>query len=349
MSPLPVRRTLRVPRVLLALVIALTSLGLAACMKPDKAVIALLLASSQADRWETLDRPSFEAHVDDSCRGCEVLTFSADQDPKRQAEQLEDAIDQGADVIVLNAVDGDSGADLVREAGEIPVIAYDRFLSDADFYVAADPAVIGRLMAQSLVDAVGPKAQVLMINGAARDPNATAISEAARGVFARHKVRVLDELEPKSWSLETSRDFVVGHAADLDEVDAVFASNDTQAAGVAAAYEQLGRKGADRPFVTGQDAELEAVRRLISGDQGMTVYKDIRMMAQRAADLAIDVMLDAAPDDATTYQEVPAILVEPIAVTRRSVAQIVVRERVYTLDEICTPDLKSACESLALR
>src|SRR5690606_1498636 len=129
-------------------------------------------------------------------------------------------------------------------AGEVPVIAYDRFLSDADFYVAADPAVIGRLMAQSLVDEVGPKAQVLMVNGAARDPNALAISEAARGVFSRHKVKVLHQLEPKSWSLEAARDFVVQHSAELDEVDAVFASNDAQAAGVAAAYEQLGRKGA---------------------------------------------------------------------------------------------------------
>ncbi|WP_162598709.1 substrate-binding domain-containing protein [Nocardioides gilvus] len=349
MSPLSTQRTLRTPRVLLALVVVVASLGLAACVKPDKAVIAFLLASSEADRWKTLDRPSFEAHVDESCRGCDVLTFIAEQDADRQAEQFEEAIDEGADVIVLNAVDGESGASLVREAGEIPVIAYDRFLTGADFYVAADPAVIGRLMAQSLVDAVGAGAQVLMINGAARDPNGVAIREAARGVFARHKVKVLHELVPRSWSTAAARDFVVEHGAELDRVDAVFASNDTQAAGVAEAYEQLGRSGGARPFVTGQDAELDAVRRLVSGDQGMTVYKDIRTMAQRAADLAIDLMLDTAPDDATTYQEVPAILVEPIAVTRGSIAQIVVRERVYSLNDICTPTLQQACESLALR
>lgn len=336
-------------RLVLAALVMFVAMGAAGCVKPDKAVIAFLLASSQADRWETLDRPSFEAHVDESCRGCHVLTYSADQDADRQAQQLEEAIDEGADVIVLNAVDNESGAELVREAGKIPVIAYDRFLEGADFYVAADPAVIGRLMAQSLVDEVGARAQVLMVNGAERDPNGIAIREAASGVFARHKVKVLHELVPESWNSDAARDFVLTHEADLDQVDAVFASNDTQASGVAAAYEQLGRKGKDRPYVTGQDTELDAVRRLVTGDQGMTVYKDIRTMAQRAADLAIDLMLEAAPGDATTYQEVPAILVEPIAVTRGSIAEVVVRQRVYSLDEICTSDLQRACESLALR
>lgn len=336
-------------RLVLAVLVMVATMGTAGCVKPDKAVIAFLLASSQADRWETLDRPSFEAHVDESCRGCHVLTYSAGQDPDRQAQQLEEAIAEGADVIVLNAVDNESGAALIDQAGEIPVIAYDRFLEDADFYVAADPAVIGRLMAQSLVDEVGPRSQVLMVSGAERDPNGIAIREAARGVFARHQVRVLHELVPESWDMEAARDFVVSHEADLDQVDAVFASNDTQAAGVAAAYEQLGREGKDRRFVTGQDTELDAVRRLVTGDQGMTVYKDIRTMAQRAADLAVDLMLATAPDDATTYQDVPAVLVEPIAVTRGSIAEVVVRQRVYSLDDICTTDLQRACESLALR
>lgn len=336
-------------RLLLALLVAVASLGLAGCVKPDKAVVALLLASSQAERWHTVDEPVFAEHLERSCRGCDYLTWTAERDADRQARQFAEALEQGADVIVLNAVDGERAAELVASAGDVPVVAYDRYVAGADHLVSADPAVIGRLMATELVDAVGPRAGVLVVNGAVGDDNAEQIREAAGGVFRRHGVRVLAETTPKTWGAEAAADFVRAHRGRLGQVDAILAANDTQASGVLAALDELGVGAGARPWVTGQDAELDAVRRVVAGEQGMTVYKRIRSMAQRAAEVAIDLMLGESPEGSTDYQGVPATLVEPVAVTPATVATTVVHDGVHSLDAVCGVDLQRACEALALR
>ncbi|GGD23666.1 substrate-binding domain-containing protein [Nocardioides daphniae] len=339
----------RLSRLVLALLLGISSLGLAGCVKPDKAVVALLLASSQATRWTEVDQPVFAQHLEDSCQGCDYVTYNAGRDADKQAEQFRDALDDGADVIVLNAVDGEEASALVEEAGEVPVIAYDRFVEGADHFVSADPAVIGRMMAQGIVDAVGRRSQVLMVNGATGDDNAAEIREAAMGVFKRHRVKVVAELSPDSWDAASAKQFVLEQKGRIGRVDAVLAANDTQASGVVEALEELEVGARSYPFVTGQDAELTAVRRVVAGEQGLTVYKEITTMAQRAADLAIDLMLDEVPEDTTDYKGVPAVLVEPVVVTRETIARTVVRDGVYSLDDICTDDVMETCEQLALR
>ena len=346
MSTMPLART---TRTVVALLIAVTSLGLAGCMKPDKAVVAFLLASTQAQRWQDVDQPVFAEHLEESCRGCDYLTANADGDAERQVEQFRQALDDGADVVVLNAVDGERGAEMVAMAGDVPVIAYDRFLPGADWFVSADPAVIGRQMAQAVVDAEGKKSRVLMVNGGADDANALAIREAATGVFKRHQVQVVDELQPATWGADEAKEFVLANQSKLAGVDAVLAANDTQASGVVAALEELKVPVRDYPFITGQDAELQAVRRVVAGQQGMTVYKEIRQMAQSAADLSIDLMLDTQPEDTTEYAGVPALMLTPVAVTRSTIAGTVVRDGVFGLEEICPTELLASCEGLALR
>lgn len=336
-------------RLVLAVLVTVAGLGLAGCVKPDKAVVAFLLASSQAERWQAVDEPVFAQHLEDSCRGCDYLTWTADGDAERQVEQFDEALEAGADVIVLNAVDGERAAEMIAAAEEVPVIAYDRFLPGADHFVSADPAVIGRLMATALVDAVGRRARVMMVNGAAGDDNATQIREAARGVFRRHRVEVVAEARPDSWSAEEAEEFVRAERSRLGRVDALLVGNDNQASGVVAAFDDLGLARGQRPWISGQDAELAAVRRLVAGEQGMTVYKQIRTMAQRAADAAIDLMLGESPEGSTDYQGVPATLVEPVAVTPATVAETVVRDGVHTLDDICDGATRRACEDLALR
>lgn len=336
-------------RLLLAVLVAVACLGLGGCVKPDKAVVAFLLASSQAERWHAVDEPVFRQHLEDSCRGCDYLTFTAERDADVQARQFAEALEQGADVVVLNAVDGARAAELVASAGDVPVLAYDRFVPGADHYVSADPAVIGRLMAKELVAAVGEESRVLVVNGAAGDDNATQIRRAAEGVFRRHRVTVLAEETPETWGAQAAADFVRSQRGRLDRVDAVLASNDTQASGVLEALVELGVPPADRPWVTGQDAELDAVRRVVAGEQGMTVYKQIRPMAQRAAEAAIDLMLGERPEGATDYQGVSATLLEPVAVTPATVASTVVHDGVHSLDALCVEDLRRACEQLALR
>ncbi len=331
----------------LLLGLALT-VGLAGCVKPDRAVIAFLLASSQADRWELVDEPVLRDQVEQTCRGCDYLTYNAEQDPARQEAQLAEALDAGADVVVLNAVDAESGERMVLAAGEVPVIAYDRYVAGADWFVSVDPAQIGRQMAESVVQAVGRRARVLVVNGARGDANAAAIRDSLGEVFDRKGVRVVAEVTPETWSAEEARDFVEDEARLLRRVDAVVAANDTQAAGVASALTELDL-GRRRPYLTGQDAQLDAVHRLVAGEQQMTVYKPLPALARQAADVAVALLSGAEVEGAEDYEGVPAFLLEPLPVTGETVARTVVRDRVFTLEQICTPELAAACEELALR
>lgn len=336
------------PRLLLAVVLGISSWGLSACVQPDRALVALLLASSQAERWEKVDEPTFRTYIEDTCDGCDYVTYTADQDADRQAEQFERARDEGADVIVLNPVDA-TAAEILVENSTIPVIAYDRFVEGADYFVSVDPAETGRVMAEGLVRAVGPNSRVLVVNGAEGDGNAVEIRRVAREIFEAQEIDLIDEVTPESWSAEAAEAFIASKPGQFPGADAVFVGNDTQASGVAAALADLGVKRSAQPFLTGQDAELAAIRRIVAGTQGLTVHKQIRQMAQRAADLAIDVMANVEPEDLETYQAVPAVLLDPVAVTRDTIASTVVRDGTYSVSEICEPGLVRSCEDLGLR
>ena len=332
-------------RVALAATLLFSSLGLQACFGPDEAVVAFLLASEQAERWTSVDEPVFAERLEEVCDGCSYLTYNAGQSAETQAEQFEQAIDDGADVVVLNAVDAERAAELVSDT-DVPVIAYDRFVEGAARYVAADPGATGRVMASTLVRAVGKGSRALFISGARGDENATEITREAEAVLRENDVEVIDTLTPSSWSKDAAKKFVLDNRDRIGEVDAVFASNDTQAAGVVEALREL--KVSDWPFVTGQDAELSAVRRVVVGTQGMTVYKQIRTLAERAADMAVDLMADEQTEGLTDHRGVPSVILEPAAVTRTTVAGTVVRDGVYTIEQICEGETARACTKLGL-
>ena len=117
--------------------------------------IALLLPESKTTRYETFDRPLFEAAVKEDCPNCTVIYSNADQDASKQQQQAEAALTQGANVLVLDPVDGKAAASVAASAKSqsVPVIAYDRFIAGAvDYYVSFDNEKVGKLQAQTLVD-----------------------------------------------------------------------------------------------------------------------------------------------------------------------------------------------------
>ena len=332
-------------RALLAAVLLLSSLGLQACFSSDERVVAFLLASQESERWQALDEPAFSEKLEELCGDCTYFTYVAEDDADTQAEQFDEALDAGADVVVLNAVDSGKAADLVSGA-DVPVIAYDRFVEGADRYVSTDPTATGRLMATTLVGAVGKDSRVLFLAGPRGDQNAVAIDEAAQDVLGENGVDVVERLEPRTWSRAEAKKFVLDNRDRLGGVEAVLASNDTQAAGVAEALREL--KVSDWPFVTGQDAELSAVRRVVLGTQGMTVDKHVRTLAERAAELAVDLLDEEASEGLSDVRGVPSVVLEPAAVTRTTLANTVVREHMYTIEQICQGDTRSACTKLGL-
>ena len=333
----------------------------------DSLTIALLLPESQTTRYESFDRPLFEAAVEDECpsdMSCEVLYSNANQDAEQQQSQAEAAINNGADVLVLDPVDGDAAGNIAATAAEqdIPVVAYDRSISDADvaYYVSFDNVVVGETQAQSLVDRLASQGitsgNIVMINGGPTDPNAQSFNEGAHNVFDETDFTLQpqgNDFFTPDWEPENAQSFMDGQIADLGPTGfvGVYAANDGTAGGAISAMQAAGIN--PLPPVTGQDAELAGIQRVVAGLQYMTVYKPIAPEAQKAAEVAVALAQGEEVEGDTTVDngamDVPSTLFDPVAVTAENVADTVVADGFWSVEDICTADYAEACAAIGLQ
>lgn len=331
--------------------LGLATAGLTACQEDEETtLIALLLASNQADRWLNADEPQFRKQVNRTCRGCEYVTYNAEGDFATQAEQFQLALDDGADAIVLNPVDSEQAESLIEAAGSVPVIAYDRFVPGADYYVSYDATVTGQLQAEATVAALDGKGSILVVNGAQTDANGVAIKKARNEIFAETKLNVLDELDPLTWSGEEAGAWVTTQLKDhpVKQIDAIVAANDGQAAGIVSALDAAGVGPRRLPYITGQDAELTALRRIVRDEQAMTVYKPITAEAQQAADIAVTLVTGGQVTGTTDFEGVASFIFDPRAVTVANLTNTVVRDGLYSTAEICDEATHVRCEKLGI-
>lgn len=353
-------RRLRRTAVVIAVVgFALSLLSCAPASDPrTEMAIALLLPESKTARYEAVDRPAFEGLVARRCTECKVLYANADQDAALQQQQAEAVLTQGAGVLVLDAVDADAAVGIVEEANRrgVPVIAYDRFIANADidFYVSFDSRRIGQLQGEALaralaLDGLDPSAPkgVLMVNGAATDPNSAQLEQGARAAFDGLPINVLAEYDTPDWSPDKAQEWVTGQLTEFSgQVDAVLAANDGTAGGAISAMYAAGLDPI--PPVTGQDAELTAMQRIITGDQVMTVYKAINEQARTAAELAVRLLRGETPMPTSRVQGVPALLLSPVSVNIGNLRRVIIDGGVYTTEEICVQPYTEACAEAGL-
>ncbi|RIQ37394.1 sugar ABC transporter substrate-binding protein [Jiangella rhizosphaerae] len=316
------------------------------------ATIALLLPESATARYEAFDRPLFEAKIQELCPDCEIEYFNADQDETKQAEQVDSAISQNVDVMVLDPVNGVAAASLVADAqaADIPVIAYDRFIEGADYYTSFDNERVGELQGQALVDAVGGAGDILMLNGSPDDPNAAQFKAGAHSVIDASELTVVGEYDNPDWSPDNAQAWTTDQLDTIDPASlaGVYAANDGQAGGVIAALTGAGLPADQLPPVTGQDAELAAIQRIVAGEQYMTIYKPIKVEAEGAAEAAISIVNGEEVADTTDFQGVPSLIHDPIVVTADNVADTVVADDFWTVDDICTDEYADACAAAGL-
>jgi D-xylose transport system substrate-binding protein len=320
-----------------------------------------LLPESKTTRYEAFDRPLFEKKVAELCSDCKVVYSNADQDAAKQQAQAEAALVQGIDVMVLDAVDANAAVAIVGAAKKknVPVIAYDRLISGApiDFYVSFDNFAIGKQQGASLLDAISaggdPKrGQIVMINGSPTDPSAGDYKKGAHASLDG-KVTIGQEFDTPDWSPDKAQQEMEQAitAIGKDKIVGVYAANDGTAGGAIAAMKRAGF--ATLPPITGQDAELAAVQRIIAGDQYMTVYLRIKDEANAAATAAVEILQGKTPASQTTVDNgagsVPSVLVEAVAVTKNNVKDTIVADGFYTVAQICTADFAAACAELGLK
>ena len=316
------------------------------------AKIALLLPETKTTRYETFDKPLFEAKVQELCDDCEILYYNADQDEVKQAEQVETAISEQADVIVLDPVNGAGAGAMVQSAQDsgAPVIAYDRFIAEADYYMSFDNETVGKMQAEALVEATGGTGGILMLNGSPDDPNAAQFKAGAHSVLDASGLEILEEYNNPDWSPENAQSWTTDQLAKHDpaSIVGVYAANDGQAGGVVAALTGAGVAEDALPPITGQDAEIAAIQRIVAGQQAMTIYKPIPIEAETAAETAVAIANGEEVDAPTDYEGVASFIFDPIVVTADNVADTVIADGFYTVEDICTPDYADACAAAGL-
>ena len=330
--------------------------------------IALLLPETKTTRYETADRPDFEAKFKELCPSCQIIYSNANQDANTQLSQAEAALTNGAQVLVLDPVDSAAAgsiADKAKAAG-VPVIAYDRLILNSDgvnYYISFDNEEVGKLQAQSLVDKLTQMGvanpTIVMINGSPTDNNASLFKAGAHSVFdplvSAGKLTIAKEYDTPDWSPDQAQNEMQQALTALgNKVDGVYCANDGTASGAIAAMKAAGLS--PLPPVTGQDAELAGIQRILAGEQYMTVYKAIKPEAEAAAQLAFDLLTKTAvPASMTNGKtvnngtiDVPSVLLTPVAVTKDNVNSTVVADGFWTTAQICTADYASACKDAGL-
>ena len=313
--------------------------------------IALLLPESKTTRYEAFDRPLFEAKVKELCSDCTVDYYNADQDEAKQQQQVDSALSKGAKVIVLDPVNGAGAGGMVQTAQDAgaTVIAYDRLIKEADYYMSFDNETVGKLQGQALLDAMGGSGNILMLNGAPSDPNAAQFKAGAHSVLDG-KAKILAEYDNPDWSPDNAQKWTTDELAKYDpsQLDGVYAANDGQAGGVVAALTGAGVSADALPPITGQDAELAAIQRILAGEQAMTIYKPIPVEANKAAEVSVALVNGDDVGDTTDFQGVPSFIFDPIVVTKDNVADTVIKDKFYSVDDICTGDYVKACQDAGI-
>jgi D-xylose transport system substrate-binding protein len=316
----------------------------------DSKTIALLLPETKTTRYEAFDKPLFEAKVKELCDDCEVKYLNADQDSAKQQQQAESAITDGAAVLVFDPVDGEAAAGAVKSAqsSDVPVIAYDRFMEGADYYMSFDNEKVGQLQGEALVEATGGSGNILMLNGSPTDPNAAQFKKGAHSAIDASGLKVVAEYDNPDWSPDNAQKFVTSQLNNVDgaSLAGVYAANDGQAGGVIAALRADGMT--TFPPVTGQDAELAAIQRIVAGDQFMTIYKSIKTEAEKAAEVAVAIVNGEDVGDTTDFQGVDSFIFDPAVVTKDNIKDTVIADGFYTVEDICTPEYADACAAAGL-
>lgn len=268
----------------------------------------------------------------------------ANGDDAVQTKQAENMLTKGVDVLIVAPHNGEIAASIVEAAHRrgVPVISYDRLIrnSDVDLYVSHQVEKMGEMQAQYALDRV-PKGNYILIGGSPTDYNAILIRQGQMNVLKpaidRGDVRVISDQFAREWKAEEALRITEDALTRTgNDIDAIVASNDGTAGGAISALEAAGLAG--QVLVTGQDAQKDAVQRIVRGTQTMTVYKQIQPLAFAAVDAAMKLARGERVETTETIHngkiDVPAILLEPIAVDKSNLDATIIRDGYHQRDEI---------------
>jgi D-xylose transport system substrate-binding protein len=326
-----------------------------------KGSIAVLLPDTQSSvRWEQFDRKYLDQAF--TAAGIKHTITNAQGDPGTQRTQAEQALTNGAKVILLVDLDPGSGKSIISlaHARGAKVIDYDRLTlgGGADYYVSFDNVAVGKLQGQGLVKCIKEKGLkkpvVAELNGSPTDNNATLFAQGYNSVlnpmYANGTFKKGPNQSVPDWDNQKALTiFEQMLQSTKNNIQAVLAANDGLANSVISA--ETSHKVPYAP-VTGQDATSEGIQHILAGQQCMTVYKAVKKEADAAAKVAIALAKGQTPNapDQTKNgsQMTPSVLLTPVAVTKANINDTVIKDGFLTKDQICVGQFKKFCSSAGL-
>ncbi len=323
--------------------------------------IGLLLPENKSTRYEKFDHRIISRRVAGLCLACTVDYGNAESSVETQRTQFEALVKKGVKVIILDPVDARAAKDWVDSAARqgVQVIAYDRLAEgDVKAYVSYDNEKIGRLQGEGILAALGSRAataDIAMFNGSPDDPNAPSFKKGAHAALDGKVRKIVYEKDIPGWSEATAKKEMTDllNARGAQGVDAVYSANDGMAGGIADALKSAGAKNVP---LGGQDGELPALQRVLSGTQSFTIYKQVRPEAETAAELAFRLLrgqsitsLTSTTADSASRTGIPAKLFNAVMVTKANIKDTLVGDGAVRTDLLCTPSVAAECASLGIK
>ncbi|UXN36646.1 D-xylose ABC transporter substrate-binding protein [Avibacterium paragallinarum] len=303
--------------------------------------IGMSIDDLRLERWQK-DRDIFVKKAESL--GAKVFVQSANGDATAQISQIENMINRNVDVLVIIPFNGEVLGNIIGEAKRegIKVLAYDRLINNADldFYVSFDNEKVGELQAQSIVE-VKPEGNYFLMGGSPVDNNAKLFRKGQMKVLQplidSGKIKVVGDQWVDSWLAEKALQIMENAlTANKNNIDAVVASNDATAGGAIQALSAQGLSG--KVAISGQDADLAAIKRIVQGTQTMTVYKPITKLADKAAEIAVQLGKNEKPESNSVLnnglKDVPAYLLAPIAVTKDNIEETIIKDGFHSKEQI---------------
>jgi D-xylose transport system substrate-binding protein len=336
------RRTVLSSLVCGAVLASLSLVAPLAHASKDHPEIGFCIDDLRVERWSR-DRDYFVAAAEKL--GAKVSVQSADASEERQISQIENLISRGVDVIVIVPFNSKTLGNVVAEARKagIKVVSYDRLILDADVdaYISFDNEKVGELQAQGVYNAQ-PKGNYFLLGGAPTDNNAKMLREGQLKILKpamdKGDIKIVGQQWVPEWSAATAlRITEDALTANNNKIDAIVASNDGTAGGAiqALAAQHL----AGKVPVSGQDADLAAVKRVIAGTQTMTVYKPLKLIASEAAKLSVALAKGEKPAYNAQYdngkKKVDTVLLQPTLLTKSNV-DVVIKDGFYTQAQLAS-------------
>lgn len=300
--------------------------------------IGLSFDSFVIERW-LRDRDAFVAAADRL--GAEVNVQNANGSVEEQIEQIRYLIRKQVDVLVVVAADCMALSEVIQEvkAAGISVISYDRLIqnADTDLYISFDNKKVGEYMAKALIEEIPEGGEIFMIQGPEEDNNVKLVREGFEEVLKNSRIKVVYQENCESWLAEQAVDALNKGFEQFPEISGIMCGNDDIASQVVNTLAETRRAGSI--VVVGQDGDLAACQRIAEGTQTMTVFKSVESLAEQAAEMAVklakgqELELDGTTMNDGSY-DVPCCLLEPIAVTKENMDQVIIDGGVHSRDDV---------------